>query len=120
MKRNMTCIQCPQGCALEVTLEGEKVSAVTGNTCPRGETYARQEVEHPLRTLTTSVKTSGLSPKMLPVRTSGPIPKGSLTEAMSAAKKLLVKTPMRTGEPVVRNFLGLGVDLIACRPLKTK
>ena len=33
-ERNLTCIGCPLGCALKVTIDGENVT-VTGNTCKR-------------------------------------------------------------------------------------
>ena len=41
--KKLTCIVCPMGCPLEVTLEGGNILSVTGNTCPRGEKYAREE-----------------------------------------------------------------------------
>lgn len=118
MKRTMTCIECPRGCSLEVTLESEwKVSAVAGHKCPRGEKYARQEVESPMRTLTTAVLAAGLELRMLPVRTSGPIPKGRLMDAMAAVKKIVVSSPVSAGQVVAKDLLGLGVDLVATRPL---
>ncbi len=118
MKRTMICIECPRGCAMEVTLESEwKVSAVAGHQCPRGDKYARQEVEAPMRTLTTAVLTRGLELRMLPVRTSAPIPKGRLMEAMAAVKKMVVEAPVETGQAVSKDFLGLGVDLVATRGL---
>ena len=39
--RELTCIGCPMGCQLRATLEDGVVTAVTGNTCPRGDAYAR-------------------------------------------------------------------------------
>ena len=33
--RELTCINCPLGCQLTVTIDGANVN-VTGNTCPRG------------------------------------------------------------------------------------
>ncbi len=118
MKRTMTCIECPQGCRLEVEADGSRVISVSGNKCKRGEAYGRQETEAPMRTLTTCVLTKGLELKMLPVRTSRPIPKERLFEAMWAVKRLLVTSPMKEGSVVAANFLGLGVDLVACRPLE--
>lgn len=41
--RELTCIGCPMGCQLRATLEDGVVTAVTGNTCPRGDAYARKE-----------------------------------------------------------------------------
>ena len=52
--RELTCIGCPMGCQLRATLEDGVVTAVTGNTCPRGDAYARKECVHPERTVTGS------------------------------------------------------------------
>ncbi len=117
MKRVMTCIECPQGCRLEIEADGSRVIEVTGNKCKRGEAYGRQETEAPMRTLTTCVLTRGLELKMLPVRTSRPIPKEKLFEAMEAVKRLVVTSPVKEGSVVAADFLGLGADLVACRPL---
>ena len=40
-KIELTCIGCPMGCPLIVTMEDGAVVSVTGNTCPRGDAYAR-------------------------------------------------------------------------------
>lgn len=42
-KRELICIGCPMGCPLTVTLDGGAVVTVQGNTCPRGDAYARRE-----------------------------------------------------------------------------
>lgn len=114
----MTCIECPQGCSLETEHDGSTVIGVTGHKCRRGGLYARQEIEAPMRTLTTSLLTRGLDPKMLPVRTSKPIPKEKLFEAMAAVRLLVVTSPVKAGDVVAADFLGLGADLLACRELK--
>jgi len=48
---NLTCIGCPMGCPLTVTMENGEVKDVTGNTCKRGDDYARKEVTNPTRVL---------------------------------------------------------------------
>ncbi len=116
----MTCIECPQGCRLTVDADGSRVISATGHKCPRGENYAKQEVEAPLRTLTTAVRTSGLELKMLPVRTNKPIPKGKLLDAMEAVKRITLTSPVKTGSVIAGNFLGLGADLVATRELGKK
>ena len=50
--KELTCIGCPLGCAITVTLTDGTVSSVTGNTCPRGDAYARKEVTNPTRIVT--------------------------------------------------------------------
>ena len=54
--RELTCIGCPMGCQLTAVLEDGQVTRVTGNTCPRGDAYARRvnvlgayEAVHPER-----------------------------------------------------------------------
>ncbi len=117
MTRTMTCIECPQGCQLTVEAQGARVISVAGQKCKCGDKYARQEIEAPLRTLTTSVLTRGLELKMLPVRSSKPIPKEKLFEAMDAVKRIVVTSPVKAGTVVAPDFLGLGADLVACRAL---
>lgn len=41
-KREFTCIGCPMGCALQVEIENGCIISVTGNTCKRGEEYAKR------------------------------------------------------------------------------
>lgn len=115
MIKNITCIECPVGCALEVDIENCRVVKVSGNKCPKGEPYATSEVENPLRILTSVVLSQNLPLKMIPVRTDKPIPKSRILEAMAEIKKIRVDRPLRVGETIAANFLGLGVNLIATR-----
>ena len=115
MLKKITCIECPTGCQLEVDAEGGYVVKVTGNKCEKGEAYARQEIENPMRILTSTVMAQGLGLKMVPVRTNKPIPKAKLIKAMEEIKKIRLDKPVKTGEAVQNNFLGLAVDLIATR-----
>ena len=57
-KRDLTCIGCPLGCQITVTMENGEVTDVKGNTCPRGDKYAREEVTNPTRVVTSIVKRS--------------------------------------------------------------
>ena len=43
-KRELICIGCPMGCPVTVEMEGDEIVNVSGNTCPRGDAYARKEV----------------------------------------------------------------------------
>ena len=55
-RRDLICIGCPLGCPLVVETDGVEVASVTGNTCKRGDAYARKEVTNPTRIVTSSVK----------------------------------------------------------------
>ena len=116
MIKKLTCIDCPKGCQLTIEADGSHVIKVTGNQCEKGITYAQQEIEDPRRILTSTVLTEGLSVKMLPVRTSAPIPKTKLMEAMAEVKRLRLDRPVKVNEPIVKDILGLGVDLVSTRP----
>ena len=115
MIKRMTCIECPKGCQLSIDIESCRVVKVSGNDCPKADKYAVQEIENPMRILTSTVLAEGLSLKMVPVRTSEPIPKSGIMEAMSAVKKMRLAKPVRCGEIIAKNFLNLGADLIATR-----
>jgi CxxC motif-containing protein len=115
MIKKFTCIECPKGCSLLVDIENCRVIKVSQNQCPKGEQYAKSEIENPVRILTSTVLASGLSLKMIPVRTDRPIPKTKIQEAMNEIKKLKITTPVHAQDVIFGNFLGLGVNLIATR-----
>jgi len=111
----LTCIECPTGCALTVLVEDGKAVSVEGFGCRRGRDYAIAEVECPVRVLTTTVVAKGLSVRMVPVRTSSPIPRERLMDAMAEIRKARVQRPVRVGDIVLADVLGLGVDVVATR-----
>jgi CxxC motif-containing protein len=115
MIKKLTCIECPKSCALTADIENCRVIEVSGHKCPKGEEYAKTEIENPLRVLTATVLAEGLPFKIVPVRTDRPIPKAKILEAAAEIKKIRVTEPLRIGDIVVPNFLGLGANLIATR-----
>ena len=110
-----TCIVCPIGCHLEAEISDTgEILSISGNTCKRGETYMRNELTDPRRTLTSTVKIVGAEhDKFLPVKTDGGISKARLFEAMEALAKITVTAPVRRGDVIAENFLGEGVALVA-------
>ncbi len=115
MKKKITCIECPVGCALSVDVENCKVVKISGGKCPKAEKYAISEVENPVRILTSTVLADGLPLKMIPVRTDRPLPKRDILRAAQEIKKIRLNKPIRAGEIVVKNFLNSGINLIATR-----
>ena len=110
-KRNLTCIVCPRGCLLTVTLEDGKPVAIEGNLCPRGKTYAEAECTNPVRTLTTTVRLA--DGRVLPVKTTDAIPKDLLFAAMAEVNALRPTAPIKAGEILIENLLEIGVRVIA-------
>ena len=116
--KKLTCVVCPAGCPLEVTLdENGRVSAVSGNTCARGKTYAESEITHPVRTLTTTVRAEGADECRLPVKTDRHIPKESLFAAMDLAETITVHPPVHRGDVILADFIEPGTNLVACKNL---
>jgi len=120
MIKKMICIECPKGCRLTVDVENSKLIKVTGNKCPKGEKYAISEIENPERILTSTVSGEGLDLKMVPVKTDRPIPKSKIFDAIHEIKKLKAARPLKPGDIIVKNFLGLGVNLISTRKARSE
>ncbi len=97
------------------TLENGTVVRLEGFGCRRGCDYATSEINYPQRILTTTVPARGLSVKMIPVRTSGPIPKASMHRAMDEIRQVTVLHPVEIGDVLLPDILGLGVDVVATR-----
>lgn len=112
-KREMVCVSCPMGCAITVELDdNNEVISVTGNTCPRGDKYARQECTHPERMLTSTVKVGGGRLPVVPVKSASPIPKEMLFDAMKEVNKVTLKAPVTFGDVAVKDILGTGIDIV--------
>ncbi len=117
MTEEIICIVCPLGCRMNVELDGREVMAVQGHQCKQGKKHARKEVLFPGRVLTTTAKTDIAEFPLLPVRSNKEIPKDQLMPCMGEISKLLVNSPTEIGRPIIKNILGLGVDIIACRTI---
>ncbi|MDB4349501.1 DUF1667 domain-containing protein [Omnitrophica bacterium] len=115
MIRKLTCIECPKGCVLSLDVEDCRVVETAGSECPKGEKYAVSEIENPTRILTSTVLAEGQSLKMIPVRTDRPIPKAYISNGMEEIKKIRIRRFLHMGDIIIRDFMGLGVNLIATR-----
>ncbi|WP_119299068.1 DUF1667 domain-containing protein [Mediterraneibacter butyricigenes] len=114
-KRELICIGCPMGCPLTVEMNGTEVVSVTGNTCPRGDAYARKEVTNPTRIVTSTVKVEGGKVDMVSVKTKEDIPKGKIFECVKALKGITVKAPVHIGDVILKDVAGTGIDIIATK-----
>lgn len=116
---SLTCITCPVGCELEVTVEGDGNVRVLNNRCPRGVDYAVQETTAPERTFTSTVKLrwSALE-RRLPVRLDRLIDKARLLEVAEYVRSLEVQAPVSMGDVLQADLLKSGANLIASRSVK--
>ena len=110
-ERKMTCIVCPNGCELTVREENGTIM-VEGNKCPRGKAFGESEITCPMRTICTTVRTIFPEVPVLPVRVSCEIPKDKIFDVMKEINRVTVTERLGTGDPVIRNVLGLNADVI--------
>lgn len=117
-EKKLICINCPLGCGLTATMQGNEVVIVEGNTCKRGEIYARKELTNPTRIVTSTVRVHKGCDHMVSVKTREDIPKGKVLDCVRALKAVTVEAPIRIGDIVVENVAGTGVDIVATKDVK--
>lgn len=113
--KELICITCPRGCHL--TVDEEHDFTVTGNACPRGAEYGRNELLHPVRTVTSTVRTEGSPIPRLPVKTDRPIPKEKVFDCMALLDRIVVHAPVSSGTVLASDILGTDVNIVATKSL---
>lgn len=123
-KRELICIGCPLGCPLTVTVEAsaEELRAgkvtedrinVTGNTCMNGEHYAKKEVLHPERMITSTVPVKDGAIPRVPVKTASAVPKEKIFACMEEIRKVTAEAPVSIGDVILADCAGTGVNVVA-------
>ena len=107
----LVCINCPRGCELEAEVSDGEIK-VSGQACPRGEAYAKDELTNPTRMVTGLVKVAGTR-RPLPVKTRTAVPKGKISDVTNLLANTTVLPPKRIGEVIVENVCGTGIDIVA-------
>jgi CxxC motif-containing protein len=122
VSEELTCITCPMGCRLSVDRSGGGEISVSGNRCPRGAAYAREELLAPKRTVTATCRAAGggtaSGARRIPCRTSAPFPKDRVDQLLGEIYALEAALPVERGGVLIRDALGLGIDVIATRTLR--
>lgn len=113
--RELTCINCPMGCRITVTMNGDEIISVTGNTCKRGELYSRSEIKDPVRTVTTTIKISGGIYDRVSCKTKEPVPKTKIFEVMDEINKAECSAPVKTGDILISDCAGTGIPVVATK-----
>ena len=120
MAKEMICINCPMGCHLTVDDTDKNNIIVSGNTCPRGKTYAINEVTAPKRMVTGSVRVSGGTIPMVSVKTREAIPKELIFQSLELLKNVVLPAPVHIGDVAVADICGCGVDFIVTKNVDAK
>ena len=116
-KRELTCIGCPMGCQLTVSMENGEVLEVAGNTCPKGDIYARKEVVNPTRIVTSTIRITGGDKERVSVKTASDIPKDKIFEVMKDIDSAVASAPAHIGDVLIKDVAGTGVSVIATREI---
>lgn len=110
---DLICIVCPKGCHLKV--DEENGYKVTGNGCPRGAVYGEKELVNPTRVITSTVRVDAETARRVPIKTNSDIPKGKIYNIMDELTKVTAKAPVNVGDVIIKDVLGLGVDIVATK-----
>lgn len=114
------CKVCPIGCELIITKNKSNSSGYTveGNSCNRGKDFGIKEITEPSRVLTGRVLLKNGAMSRLPVKTTGVVPKDKVDECMKILNSTEVTAPIKRGQLIIENILGLEVDVVAARKAK--
>ncbi len=117
MAREMICITCPIGCRLRVEEGADGGLSVSGNGCARGVAYAEAEIRSPRRVVTACVRAGEGKGAMLPCKTKEPFPKELIPRLLGELRLLRPPLPVKMGDPLIRDALGTGIDVVATKSL---
>ena len=118
MTKEVICTVCPTGCRITVEGEGTHIQSIVGNGCKRGIQYATDEFIEPKRLLTCSVTLEGADRAMLPVRSAAPLPLKNVFDCMKVVKATTVSAPIKVGDVIIKDILGLGVDIVSAMSIE--
>ncbi len=111
-KRRMICLSCPIGCHLEVAAEPDGELKVTGNRCPKGLEYAREEYFSPKRIVTATCRSTSSRMPRVAVRTTRPLAVELINDLLAEVYAVELEPPRKAGEAIVRDFRGTGIDVV--------
>jgi len=111
------CVACPKGCRLEAERGEDGEILISHAGCKRGKEYAVGEINDPRRMVASTVRISGGLHPLVPVYTSAPFPKGKIFELLDTIRATEVEAPIKSGDVVIRDALGTGIDVISSRDL---
>ena len=113
--KNLISIGCPNGCRLSV--DEDNGFAVTGNKCPKGAEYGKNEICDPRRVVTSTVRIRGAAYRRCPVRTNVAVPKGMMFDVMQVLNDVCAVSPVKRGDILVENILGTGANVIVTKDM---
>lgn len=111
--KELTCIVCPRGCRLKI----DDNLNVTGNFCPRGAIYAKEELTAPKRMITSIMRVKNREFTMVSVKTSCSVPKEMIFDVLKEIEKVSVEAPCHVGDIAIKNVLNTGSDILITKEI---
>ena len=111
--KKLTCINCPEGCTLDIVTEGQKIFSISGNRCKKGLAFAENEIFNPTRILTTTVSLKSKDYSRLPVRSSSAINKKDIFSVIKDLKEIKIEAPVKMGEIVFQKEGNTEIIIVA-------
>ena len=119
MKKEFTCICCPLGCQISVTKENGQF-LITGNNCPKGEKYVKDEMTNPTRMVTSMVNVKGGEIPVVSVKTKEAISKDKIEDCMNALKGVEVVAPVKIGDIILEDVDDTGISIVDTKNVAKK
>jgi len=117
-RKHFTCVTCPIGCEIDVELKDTDVVSIEGSKCAKGKEFVLQELEEPMRILTTTVRMKGAKWAMLPVRSDEPIPKRLFFQVIKELADIELQAPVKISDVIIGDIAGTGANIVATRNMK--
>lgn len=111
MMKELICITCPRGCHLKI----DEDLNVTGNSCPRGEVYAKSEMTHPIRMVTSTMKVENGLVDRVSVKTESAIEKELIFDVMKEINHRILHAPIHRGDVAIENVCNTHVNIIVTK-----
>ncbi len=119
-QQTITCTVCPKGCRVTVIYDANgEIKKIMGNSCSRGEKYARNELTDPKRVLTSTVRVVGGVKPVVSVKTDVPISLKKMMECMAEVNRLRPNAPVKMGEVLMQNIAGTKANVVATAETET-
>ena len=90
---------------MTVNIDGDNVT-VTGNACPKGEQYGKDECICPMRTVTSIIRVDNREDTMVSVKTKTPVKKEDIFAVMEKIRGVTVSAPIKMGDVLIEDLFG--------------
>ena len=111
--QQITCLNCPLRCSIDVEYDESSIYIIEGNNCERGYRFAIDKLDLPNRNAFAYVKVANSSAKTVKVITTKPISRDLIPMLEEELAKITLNAPVKVQDLVIANVFNTGVDIVA-------